>query len=135
MSIRSGLYLGITEIQDFVQQLVDQDKVVLDVLLGNFAEVISHDFDDLVEELEYEGGVDILLGHGRDPNVDALHVKEARARDVRHRGTNLLTRVNDVNAKGCQLTGREKENQSPKGNMWSAIPVALLRMLVIVGDG
>ena len=28
-----------------------------------------------------------------------------------------------------------KKNQSPKGNMWSAIPVALLRMLVIVGDG
>ena len=26
-------------------------------------------------------------------------------------------------------------NQSPKGNMWSAIPVALLCMLVIVGDG
>ena len=28
-----------------------------------------------------------------------------------------------------------KINQSPKGNMWSAIPVALLCMLVIVGDG
>ena len=26
-------------------------------------------------------------------------------------------------------------NQSPMGNMWSAIPVALLRILVIVGDG
>ena len=26
-------------------------------------------------------------------------------------------------------------NRSPKGNMWSAIPVALLCMLVIVGDG
>ena len=26
-------------------------------------------------------------------------------------------------------------NQSPKGNVWSAIPVALLCMLVIVGDG
>ena len=26
-------------------------------------------------------------------------------------------------------------NQSPKGNMWSAIPVALLCMLVIIGDG
>ena len=34
--------------------------------------------------------------------------------------------------------GREGEggwNQSPKGNMWSAIPVALLCMLVIEGDG
>ena len=26
-------------------------------------------------------------------------------------------------------------NQSPKGNMWSAIPVALLCMLVNEGDG
>ena len=25
-------------------------------------------------------------------------------------------------------------NQSPKGNMWSAIPIALLCMLMIVGD-
>ena len=31
--------------------------------------------------------------------------------------------------------GLGKGNQSPKGNMWSAIPVALLCMLVIVGDG
>ena len=30
---------------------------------------------------------------------------------------------------------KKKKNQSPKGNMWSAIPVALLCMLVIVGDG
>ena len=28
-----------------------------------------------------------------------------------------------------------RPNQSPKGNMWSAIPVALLCMLVIEGDG
>ena len=27
------------------------------------------------------------------------------------------------------------KKQSPKGNMWSAIPVALLCMLVIVSDG
>ena len=26
-------------------------------------------------------------------------------------------------------------NRSPKGNMWSVIPVALLCILVIVGDG
>ena len=95
-------HLWISKIQDLVQQLVNQDKVVLDVLLGNFSEIISHDLDDLVEELEYEGGVDILLGHSRDPNVDALHVKEARARDVGHWGPNLLTRVNDVNAKCCE---------------------------------
>ena len=30
---------------------------------------------------------------------------------------------------------KEEINQSPKGNKWSAIPVALLCMLVIVSDG
>ena len=40
----------------------------------------------------------------------------------------LLTCVSHVKVSGSN-------NQSPKGNMWSAIPVALLRMLVIVGDG
>ena len=29
----------------------------------------------------------------------------------------------------------KKLNRSPKGNIWSAIPVALLRMLVIVDEG
>ena len=103
-------YLRISKIQDFVQQLVDQDEVVLDVFLGNFAEIISHDLDDLVGELEYEGGIDILLGHGGDPNVDALHVKEARTRDVRHRRTNLLTRVNHVNAKCCDGSRQGERN-------------------------
>ena len=29
----------------------------------------------------------------------------------------------------------DASNRSPKGNMWSAIPIALLCILVIVGDG
>ena len=38
-------------------------------------------------------------------------------------------------AGGEKNKNENKNNQSPKGNMWSAIPVALLCMLVIVGDG
>ena len=34
-----------------------------------------------------------------------------------------------------QMEGKEEKNQSPKGNMWSAIPVALLCVNVNVGDG
>ena len=30
---------------------------------------------------------------------------------------------------------KKKKNQSPKGNMWLAIPVALLYMLATEGDG
>ena len=32
-------------------------------------------------------------------------------------------------------SGPLPKNQSPKGNMWSAIPVALLNMFVTEGDG
>ena len=35
---------------------------------------------------------------------------------------------------GLRARGVEN-NQSPKGNMWSAIPVALLCMIVNVGNG
>ena len=31
--------------------------------------------------------------------------------------------------------GGEGENRSPKGNMWSVIPVALLSIFVTVADG
>ena len=42
----------------------------------------------------------------------------------------------DLGSEGLILGGRtETGNRSPKGNMWSAIPVALLSMFVTVGDG
>ena len=39
-----------------------------------------------------------------------------------------------VELRGASLTGLVK-NRSPKGNMWSAIPVALLRMIVNWSEG
>lgn len=83
-----------------VQQLVDQHKVVLDVLLADFAKVGRHDVAHLVQELKYHGGVDILLGDGRQPDVGALDVEEAGAGDVGHRGSHLLPGVNHVHAEG-----------------------------------
>lgn len=35
--------LGISEIQDLIQQLVDENKIVLDVLFRDFAKVGLHD--------------------------------------------------------------------------------------------
>ena len=35
---------------------------------------------------------------------------------------------------GDKTVNEKKENQSPKGNMWSAVPLALLGILVIVDD-
>lgn len=86
--------------QPTVQQLVDEHKVVLDVLLADFAEVGGHDVAHLVEELEDHGGVDVLLGDGRQPDVGAFDMEEAGAGDVGHRGSHLLPGVNHVDAEG-----------------------------------
>ena len=81
-----------------VEQLVDEDKVVLDVLLRDLAEVRLHDADDLEQELEHHRCVHILLRHGRQPDVGTLYVEEAGARDVRDGRTDLLSRVDHVHA-------------------------------------
>lgn len=100
-----------------VQQLVNQYKIVLDVLLGDLAEVRLHHFDDLQQELEHHRGVDILLRHSRQPDVRSLqqnfhqnslhfrpqqshlNVEETRPGDVRNRRPHLLTRMDHINPK------------------------------------
>lgn len=79
-----------------IQQLVDEHKVILDVLLADLAKVCRHDVTHLVEEFEHHGGVDILLGDGRQPDVGALDMEKAGAGNVGHRGSNLLAGVNHV---------------------------------------
>lgn len=80
-----------------IQKLVDEDKVVLDVLLADLAEVGRHHIAHLVEELEHHGGVDILLGDGSQPDVGALDVEEAGACDVGDGRADLLASVDHVN--------------------------------------
>ena len=42
----------------------------------------------------------------------------------------------DLGSEGLILGGgAETGNRSPKGNMWSGLPVALLNMFVTLGDG
>lgn len=79
-----------------IEQLVDQHKVVLDVLLADLAKVRRHDVTHLVEELEHHGSVDILLGDGRQPDVGAFNMEEAGAGDVGHRGSDLLPGVDHI---------------------------------------
>lgn len=81
-----------------IQQLIDEHKVVLDVLLADLAEVGRHHVAHFVKELKHHGGVDVLLGDGSQPYVGALDVEEAGAGDVGHRGPNLLPGVNHVHA-------------------------------------
>ena len=46
-----------------------------------------------------------------------------------------VTRASGQEPYAQKAQKRQKSNRSPKGNMWSVIPVALLCMLVIVDDG
>lgn len=81
-----------------IQQLIDEHKVVLDVLLADLAEVGGHDVTHFVKELKHHGGVDILLGDGCQPDVGALHVEEAGAGNIGYRRSNLLPGVDHVHA-------------------------------------
>lgn len=83
-----------------IEELVDEHKVVLDVLLGDLAKVGLHDVDDLEEELKDHGSVDILLGHCGEPYVGPLYVEERGPGDVGNRRPDLLPRVYHVNPEG-----------------------------------
>ena len=92
--------MGVSEVQQLVEELVDEDKVVLYILLADLSEVGGHDIAHLEQELEDHGRVDILLGDGGEPDVGALDVEEGGARDVGDGGTDLLPRVDHVDAEG-----------------------------------
>ena len=81
-----------------VQQLIDEHKVVLDVLLRDLAEVGLHDTDDLEEELKHHGCIDILLCDGREPDVGSFDVEETRACNVCDRRAHLLACMNHVHS-------------------------------------
>lgn len=91
--------LRVAEVEYLVEQLVDEHEVVLHVLLADLAEVALHHLADLPEELEHHRGVHVLLGHGGDPDVRLLDVKERGARDVGHRRPDLLPGMDDVHSK------------------------------------
>ncbi len=61
MDYGKGKGRDLPEVDDFVEKLVDEDEVVLNVLLADLAEVGLHDVAHLQEELEDHRGVYILL--------------------------------------------------------------------------
>lgn len=82
-----------------VQKLIDQHKVVLNVLLADLAKIGRHDVTHFIKELEHHGRVDILLGDGSQPDVGAFDMEETGAGDVGDGRADLLPRVDHVNAK------------------------------------
>lgn len=83
-----------------VQQFVDKNKVVLDVVFGDFSEVRLHDVDHLYEEFKDHRGVQVLLRSRREPHVRSLDVEEACSGDVRDGRPNLLPCVDNVDPEG-----------------------------------
>ena len=67
--------LGVSKIHHFVQQFVDDDKVVADALLLEFLKVLGEDLDDLVHEKEYLGGIGVALGDGEHVEVIVFDVE------------------------------------------------------------
>jgi len=90
--------LRIAKVKYLVEQLVDENKVVLDVLLVDLTKVRLHDLRETYEELEYHGTVDILLGDSGQPDVGPTDVEERSARDVGDWRADLLARVYNVHA-------------------------------------
>lgn len=88
--------LRVTKVQDLVQQLVDEHKVVLDVLLADLAKVGLHHLTHLEQELKDHGGVDILPGHCRQPDVGPLDVEEGCPRYVGHGTAHLLSGMDHI---------------------------------------
>jgi len=93
-----------------VQQLVDENKVVLDILLADLAEVRLHHVAHLNEELKHHRRVHVLLRDGREPDIGATNVKERRACNVCDRGTHLLARVDDIHSKCVHCIATFEEN-------------------------
>ena len=81
-----------------IQKLVDQNKIVLDVLLSDLTKVGVHYKNHLVEELKHHRSVHILLRDGRQPHVVSLYVKETCPRHVCYRRSNWLARMNYLHA-------------------------------------
>lgn len=71
--------LGVAKVDDLVEQLVDEDKVVLDGLLVELAEVAAAELDQAVEELEDEGGIGVALCDGDQVDVLVLDMAEGGA--------------------------------------------------------
>ncbi len=97
-----------------IQQLVDEHKVVLDILLADLAKISRHDVTHLVEELEHHGSIDILLGDCCQPDIGAFDMEEAGAGDVGHGRSNLLPGVNHVHAKRIHGIAPEMGGQAGK---------------------
>lgn len=68
--------MRVPKVEDLIQQLVDQHKVVFDSLLVEFAKISLPQAYQAVQELEDEGGIGIALGDGDQIYIFVLDMAE-----------------------------------------------------------
>lgn len=71
--------LGIAEVDNLVEQLVNKDEVVLDGLLVKLAKVAATQLDQAVQEFEDKSSIGIALGDGHQIDVLVLDMAEGGA--------------------------------------------------------
>ena len=75
---------------DQTEEISDENKSIVWFLVKqvrpgmDLSKVVLHNLNNFEEKLKDHGGVDILLGDGRQPEVGTLDVEEGGARNVRH---------------------------------------------------
>ena len=81
-----------------IEQLVNQDKIVLNCLLVELAKVAATELDQAVQKLKYQGSISITLSDGDEVNVFVLDMAEGGAAERENRRSNLGV-ADDLNAK------------------------------------
>jgi hypothetical protein len=68
--------LGVTKVEDLIQEFVNENEIVFNVFFGYLSEIALHYFTHLKEKLEDHRSVYVLFGDGSQPYVASLYVEE-----------------------------------------------------------
>ena len=93
-----------------IQNLINQYKVVLHILLVQFPEVRLQYFHGFGQQFKHHGRVDVLLRHDGDPDIAPFDVEETGPGDVCHGGPHLLARVDHVDTEGIDSISPAKQS-------------------------
>jgi len=83
-------------IEQTVKKLIDEHKVVFDVVLSDFAEVRLHDGHHFRQKLKHQRRIDVLFGRHRQPYVRPFYMEKAGSGDVSDWRSDLLPRMDYV---------------------------------------
>mmetsp|Transcript_116490 Transcript_116490/g.301904 ORF Transcript_116490/g.301904 Transcript_116490/m.301904 type:complete len:349 (+) Transcript_116490:378-1424(+) len=96
--------LWVPVVNDFVQQLVDENEVLTDlILVEGAAKVCLKDLHDLEKQLEDKHHIDIVLGRGRQHDIALQSMEEVAPVYALYWRVSRLLRGNDPVAEGLPL--------------------------------